>query len=35
MTNTQIEFIITFTPLVFMCGVMLLDGYFNGNESEM
>jgi hypothetical protein len=35
MTTIQIEFIITFTPLLFMVFVMLLDGYYNGNESEM
>lgn len=35
MTTIQIYFIITFAPMVWMIFVMLLDGYYNGNESEM
>lgn len=34
MTKLQIEFIITFTPMLWMIFVMFLDWYFNEEESE-
>jgi hypothetical protein len=35
MTTIQIYFIITFAPMLWMIFVILLDGYFNGDLSEM